>query len=416
MSLDSWHLGAVIDSHVRDGRVGSAHGVAARRVTLRTNLPVTDDLVAPFRSVRDERTAGGLGPGSTRIAGLDALRGVAIGLVILNHANAGIFGAAGMVGVTLFFTLSGYLITGLLVRDLDRHGRVRYGRFYAARALRLLPPLLLVLVGYVIVEGLFGVLGRQDQIGLTIIAALTYTANLPYIPHGSGSFFHLWTLATEEQFYLLWPLLLAFAWRRNVMRLAVTLGVVASLVLCAATIAYQWPDVERVYALPTSWSVALFLGCALQLGRARTERLLPSAPAARRWLGGGILAAFGALAVTPSLGASPAMYLVVIPLVAVASAVLVLLALGSRRAATGPFRLLVALGTVSYAAYLWNLPITEWLGNPTSLGGGLLGAALTLVAATVSWWLVERPAARLRRRMQQADAPPVTAGAASVGS
>ncbi len=368
--------------------------------------------------MRDAPTAGGLGPGGTRLAGLDALRGIAIALVILNHASATRFGAAGMVGVTLFFTLSGYLITGLLVRDLERHGRVRYGPFYAARALRLLPPLLLVLAGYVVVEGVLGVLDRQDQIGLTIVSALTYTANLPYLPHGSGSFFHLWTLATEEQFYLLWPLLLAFAWHRRVPRLVVGLGVLASLLLCAATIGYQWPDVERVYALPTSWSTALFLGCALQLGRARAERLLPTSPAARRRLGAGILAVFAVLAVTPPLGASPLMYLVVVPLVSVASAVLVLLASGTTRADHGPVRLLVALGTVSYAAYLWNLPITQWLGDPQDLAGGLLGAALTLLAATASWWLVERPAARLRRRLQARRAAPAVAapGTARVGA
>lgn len=334
--------------------------------------------------------------------------------MILNHSPSTWFGAAGMVGVTLFFTLSGYLITGLLVRDLEQHGRVRYGRFYAARALRLLPPLLLVLVGYVVVEGVLGVLDRRDQIGLTIISALTYTANLPYLPHGSESFFHLWTLATEEQFYVLWPLLLAFAWRRRIPRIVLGLGVLVSLLTCAATIGYQWPDVERVYALPTSWSTALFLGCALQLGRTRAERLLPTSPTARRWLGGGILVALAVLAAGPSLGTSPLMYLLVIPLVSVASAVLVLLAVGSTRPARGPVRLLVALGTVSYAAYLWNLPITQWLGEPRDLAGGLLGAALTLLAATASWWLVERPAARVRRRLQARDATASTTSAEHV--
>ncbi len=385
--------GSAAASGVQDGCPGEQSGQTSRITPRRGSLLRVEDARAT-------------GPAGTRLAGLDALRGLAIALVMLTHASSARFGSAGLVGVTLFFTLSGYLITGLLQRDLDRYGRVQFGRFYAARALRLLPPLLLVLAGYVVVEGLLGVLGRQDQVGLTLLAALTYTSNLPYLPHGSGSFFHLWTLATEEQFYLLWPLLLGLAWRRGAARLVIGLGVAGSLLACAATIAYQWPDVERVYPLPTSWSVALFLGCALRLGQARAQRLLPASPAARRWIAGGILALFAAAALTPSIGASPAMYLLVVPAVAVASAVLVLLAAGSTRlAARGPVRLLVALGTVSYAAYLWNLPIQQWLGDPGTLGAGLLGAALTLLAATVSWWLVERPAAALRRRLQHGTSP-----------
>ncbi|WP_147793569.1 acyltransferase [Cellulomonas sp. Y8] len=351
---------------------------------------------------------GGVDPAPAgRVAGLDALRGVAIALVMLTHADGSVFGSGGMVGVTLFFVLSGFLITGLLVRDLEADGRVRWGRFYGARALRLLPPLALVLVGYLVVEGVLGLFAGPSQVPWTLFSALTYTSNLPYLPHGSGAFFHLWTLATEEQFYLLWPLVLAVAWRRRWVRRAVALGIAGSLLLCAATIAYQAPDVARVYALPTSWSVALFTGCALRLGRDRASRALPAGTAVRRLLAGGLLAAFAALAVAPGLDASPWMYLAVVPAIAVASAVLVLLAAESRWRARGPVRAVVALGTVSYAAYLWNLPITQWLGDPRDLAGGALGIALTLAAATASWWLVERPAARLRRRWQDGAGPGV---------
>lgn len=346
--------------------------------------------------------AGVLAPATApvgRVAGLDALRGVAIALVMLTHADGALVGSGGMVGVTLFFVLSGFLITGLLVRDLERHGRVRWGRFYGARALRLLPPLALVLAGYLVVEGLLGWFAGPSQVPWTLLSALTYTSNLPYLPHGSGAFFHLWTLATEEQFYLLWPVVLAFAWRRRWVRGVLALGVTGSLLLCAATIAYQAPDVARVYALPTSWSVALFLGCALRLGRDRASRALPAGPVGQRWLAGTLLTLLAGLALVPGLDASPWMYLAVVPAVAVASAVLVLLAAGSRWRARGPVRAAVALGTVSYAAYLWNLPITQWLGDPRDLAGGTLGVVLTLLAATASWWLVERPAARLRHRL-----------------
>ncbi|WHP18045.1 acyltransferase [Cellulomonas sp. ES6] len=361
------------------------------------------------------RDAGGTdGITGTRRPMLDALRGVAIALVMLTHADSRTFGSAGMVGVTLFFTLSGYLITGLLLRDLERHGRIRYGRFFGARTLRLLPPLLLVLSGYLVVEGAVGLLGRRELLGQTVLAALTYTSNLPLLPHGSGTFFHLWTLATEEQFYLLWPLVLALAWRHRAARAVVLVGMLGSLAACAATIGYEWPDVARVYALPTSWSVALLAGCGLRLGRERVARLLPRTAGTRRGLGVALLAVLAALALLPGLSASAAMYLLVIPLTAAVSAALILLASGPTALPSGParapLRLLVALGTVSYAAYLWNLPIQQWLGDPRSPGAGLLGAALTLAAATVSWWAVERPAAALRRRWEARD--PAPAGAA----
>ncbi|WP_454048559.1 acyltransferase family protein [Cellulomonas sp. Marseille-Q8402] len=341
-----------------------------------------------------------------RLLGLDALRGIAIALVMLTHADADRFGSGGMLGVTLFFTLSGFLITGVLLRDLERHGRVRLGRFVGARALRLVPPLLLVLAGYLVVEGLLDHFAGRAHLAETILTALTYTANLPYLPHGSGAFFHLWTLATEEQFYLVWPLVLAVAWRRGRTRLAVVLGLVGSLLLCAGTIGYQWPDVARVYALPTSWSVALVVGCGLRLGLDRAERLLPRRPAARRALAGVLVATFVAGAAAPGIDGSAAMYLLVVPVTAVASAALILLARDLRGPVRGPLRWLVALGTVSYAAYLWNLPVQQWLGDPKDLAGGLLGAALTLAAATGSWWLVERPAARLRHRLERTPAVP----------
>jgi peptidoglycan/LPS O-acetylase OafA/YrhL len=360
--------------------------------------------VAGGTAVPDARLPGARLPGA-RLPGLDALRGIAIVLVMLTHADGERFGSGGMLGVTLFFTLSGYLITGVLLRDLEPHGRVRYGRFFGARALRLLPPLLLVLLGYLVVEGVLDHFAGRAHLLETVLTALTYTANLPYLAHGSGAFFHLWTLATEEQFYLVWPLVLAFAWQRGRTRLVVALGVVGSLALCAATVAYQWPDVARVYALPTSWSVALVVGCALRLGSDRAERLLPRRPAARRWLAGALVAALVLGSAAPGLDASPVMYLLLVPATAVASAALILLTADLRGPARGPLRLLVALGTVSYAAYLWNLPIQQWLGDPQDLAGGVLGATLTLLAATASWWVVERPAARLRHRLHRAAAP-----------
>ena len=345
---------------------------------------------------------------AARRPGLDALRGLALLLVMLNHAHPGVFGAAGMLGVTLFFTLSGFLITGLLLRELERTGGVRYGRFFLARLLRLLPPLLLVLAGYAVVEGGFDHGAGRTLVGDTLLTGLTYTMNLPFVPHGSGSMYHLWTLATEEQFYLVWPLVLALAWRRRTVRRVIVAGIALALLACAATLVHQGPETARVYALPTSWASALLIGCGIRVVQDRATALLPTAPRARLLLGAALTALLLLGAGLPAQGDHPWTYLITLPAVALGSGVLVLLAWTARPAlgAHPVIRLFALLGTISYAAYLWNLPVQSWLGDPRTLIGGVTGAALTIAAATVSWWLVERPAARLRRRLTaRAGAP-----------
>lgn len=336
--------------------------------------------------------------------------------MILNHADPEVFGAAGMLGVTVFFTLSGYLITGLLLRDLATDGRVHYSRFFLARALRLLPPLLLVMLGYVVVEGIFDHAGGRSLVPDTLLTGLTYTMNLPFMPHGSGSMYHLWTLATEEQFYLIWPLVLAWAWRRAdpgargpALRRVIVIGIAAALLACLATMAYQWPDTARIYALPTSWASALLIGCGLRIGRDRALAVLPRTVRTRCVLGTILVMGLLAGSVLPAQGGYPWTYLLTLPLIALGSGVLVLLAdtAAPTLGAHPLIRVLAALGLVSYAAYLWNLPIQIWIGDPQNLAGGVLGAGLTLIAATASWWLVERPMQRLRRRITTPSPSPV---------
>lgn len=342
-------------------------------------------------------TAPGAAP-AARLPGLDALRGLAVGLVLLNHAAPDRFGAAGVLGVTIFFALSGWLITGVLMRDLDRGGRIRFGRFYGHRLLRLYPPLLLMLAGYVVVEGAFDLLGEAHLVPETLLAALTYTINIPGLPHGSESVYHFWTLAAEEQFYLVWPVLLAWAWRRGWLRGATAVCVAAALAACMVTLLLVVPDVARIYALPTSWGAALLIGCAGYLGRRAVAARLPQTAGARRAVQVGLVVTLLAATMLTGLAAHTAWYLLGVPAVAVATVVLISYVGGWRTLPTRWLRPAVALGTVSYAAYLWNGAIVRWLGHPDDLGGVLLGIALTLLAAAASWWLVERPVARWRAR------------------
>lgn len=204
---------------------------------------------------------------------LDGVRAVAILLVLVNHATGTVIGwdAAGMfgwVGVTLFFALSGYLITGILLRERDSAGRVDLPRFYRRRIVRLAPALLVVL--------LFVALTNAVQPGdwrLGLIGGLTYSTN--WMQAGGaelGSLTHLWTLAVEEQFYLVWPLVLALAFAGARW---FAIGAMAVGLACYALVPWS----VAVFLTPAC-AVALMAGCLAAMHGAGLAWLAPLAPLA----------------------------------------------------------------------------------------------------------------------------------------
>ena len=326
---------------------------------------------------------------SSRVDGLDLLRGIAIGLVLLRHAFPTPFTGAGVVGVVMFFALSGYLITGLLLEELARTGRVDLPRFYRRRALRLFPALLLLLVGVVAVTLLLDPLGDRARLGRTVVVALTYTGDLPF-GHASDATFHLWTLATEEQFYLVWPAVLAVAFARHRLGSALVLAGATCLVGCGLTLWWLAEAPDLAYALPTSWAVCFVIGGAARVYADRVPEPGGLVPVC--------LAALAVLSVIPLRGHALT-YLAGGPVIAVLTALL-LLAWRSWADVTQPaLRLVVLLGTVSYGAYLWSYPLTLWLRPGLGAGAGVVALALTLLLATLSWRLVEQPAQRLRQQV-----------------
>jgi peptidoglycan/LPS O-acetylase OafA/YrhL len=333
---------------------------------------------------------------SGRIEGLDVLRGFAILLVLLRHAWPQTFGAAGIIGVVVFFALSGYLITGLLLRDISSGGRVRYGRFYRHRAIRLLPALIVVLAAFAVIEGIFDLNGDRDEVVRSLIVGITYTMNIPGFDHGSDLLGHLWTLATEEQFYLVWPLILVWGARKRRIGPAVFLAGVLIGAALVATLVWASPNYGMLYPWPTSWSLAMVIGAAAQVGTGRVSALLPPGSVRVRVAGSVALVVILLLAVLPERG-GPWAYLVTGPVTALATVVLIAVVREWRATPARALRPLVWLGTVSYAAYLWNWPIVGWL---EAAGAGdwtpLLSITLTLAAAAASWVVVERPANRLR--------------------
>ncbi|MDX6371890.1 MAG: hypothetical protein QOD98_878 [Nocardioidaceae bacterium] len=311
-----------------------------------------------------------------RIAGLDLLRGIAIGLVILRHAVPAVAPGSGVVGVVMFFALSGYLITGLLSEELDRRGRLDLRRFYARRARRLVPALLLLVAGVVVVTLLLDPLGDRDELVKTVVVALTWTGNLPFC-HASDATFHLWTLATEEQFYLIWPALLLLLGVRHGFAVA-AVGTVALLV---ATVVWLRAVPDNAYSLPTPWMVCFVVGAAARLYGHRL--------AVPRWAAPLALAGLAVLSVVPLRGHALT-YLAGGPAIATLTAVLLLSWRTWTEVTTPALRALAWLGTVSYAAYLWNYPLTLWLRPHVDHGAGPLAAVLTIGAAALSWYAVER--------------------------
>jgi peptidoglycan/LPS O-acetylase OafA/YrhL len=316
----------------------------------------------------------------------------------------------GFLGVDAFFVLSGFLITSLLLHEYATTGRIMLGAFWLRRARRLLPALLVVLV---FVVGAFpAVLPRVevDLLRTDAYAALTYWANWRMIYRGSGNYFtqtaapsplqHTWSLGIEEQFYLVWPLLLAglLALRLRRYLLWVCLGAAAVSATLAAVL-YNPLDVNRAYQGTDTRAQALLIGCALAvlLSSRPVAAVRPKEKAALH-----LLAVVGLVVTawlwTHASGAGALLYrgglaLGGLSLAAVlAHSVLLPQGPAARLLGVAP---VVWLGRISYGLYLWHWPLFQYVnGDRTGLTGPALlttRLALTLAVATASFYLLEQP-------------------------
>ena len=348
-----------------------------------------------------------------RVLPLDGLRTVAIAFVVLYHLHVPGFGS-GFVGVNVFFVLSGYLITGLLISEHRKSGRIRLGRFWVRRLLRLYPTLLAVVA---VGTALWWLIG--DYQGSTMSAlgaagvALSYTGNIARSSFGEsqGVFSPMWSLSMEEQFYLVWPPLLVLlfalaAGRRvivSVLAASVVGSVVASGFLFDAPSGGATPD---IYFSPVLNVAPLLLGCllAVVLDSERGKALLRGrAGSAATWIG--LAGVVGSLAVIgPGWQQQVTTFTVMLPGVAVASALLIG---GLVSRPSWPARLL-SLSPVawfgralSYPLYLWHVVFIALL---EPLVPGALGKVAVIAAAVVTAWLshrfVERPALRLKDKLE----------------
>ncbi|PZE91105.1 acyltransferase [Curtobacterium sp. MCBD17_008] len=207
-----------------------------------------------------------------RALALDGLRTVAIVMVVLYHLHVPQF-EGGWIGVTVFFVLSGYLITTLLLRERQRTGTIRLGSFWWKRLLRLYPALVaLVVAGLLLWNWVGDYKGASLSAGSAAFIALTYTGNLfrSFWDTTQGVFAHTWSLSMEEQFYLVWPpvllLLLSLGRRRRTLVLGLSTVVVAAS--AASWLSYRTPSggsTPDVYFSPVLGVVPLATGCVLAL-------------------------------------------------------------------------------------------------------------------------------------------------------
>ena len=343
----------------------------------------------------DGGTPGGV---RSRLPGLDGLRAFAVVWVMLLHAGYqadfpwGLRGFAdrGAHGVTVFFVLSGFLITGLLLEEEDRHGRFSLRDFYVRRAFRILPPVLLVLAGLAVVS-VFVPLGVSGWDGF---ACLFFFRNLV-----EGSYYteHFWSLAIEEQFYLLWPPLLFCIPRSR--RWVVTAG------LCAFAPVWRQIQMEWHGAQHLNWSRAdllydaLLMGALLALTRRhggfrRVTRGLASSGSFLCLLGGCLVAS--ALTVPLPRYLEPGR----IPLELVGIAMGIQGVVEGRASWMGRalnWGPVAWLGRISYSLYLWQ---QIFLAKEPLFAGQRFPWNLVWVVglALVSYYGVEQPALRWRAR------------------
>jgi peptidoglycan/LPS O-acetylase OafA/YrhL len=374
---------------------------------------------------------------------LDGLRAVAVALVLGFHGGYDVL-SGGYLGVSVFFTLSGYLITTLLLVEHMRSGTLAIGRFYSRRMKRLLPASLVCLLGVVIAAGL-GAFDYVTTLRRDVVAALFHVANWAKLTGDAsyaeltnatlgrvGPLEHYWSLAIEEQFYWLWPLVMLMVLRLAPSVTAVTIAIVGLAcagVVAAPVIAAVWgPDVAYWSTPARIGEILIGAALAAVLHRRRTHidasiRVDVGAVAAKagaivgmaeRWMAvaGLVGAAVIVWAATSWPASSGPAYEGWLPAFALASAaVIVGLQVRSPLSRVLSLRPIVWIGSISYGLYLYHWPLFALLTEDrVDVDGSLLFAiriSATFAVSALSAYLVELPV----RRWSPSWPRPLTFGA-----
>ncbi|RPH44691.1 MAG: acyltransferase [Burkholderiales bacterium] len=376
------------------GAIAAGHRAGRRDLPLRSRR-------TGHAAPTDARLVQAAGPSAPSLSGLayrpdiDGLRAVAVLLVLAFHVLRG-RPAGGFIGVDVFFVLSGFLITSILLRDLEA-GRFSLISFYERRVRRIFPALIIVM-GAGLILGWYALLPDEfARLGLHVAGGASFLSNL-LLWNETGYFdrvaetkplLHLWSLAIEEQFYIVWPLVLALAWRwrRSVPGVIATLAMASFL--CGLVLTATLPALAFYLPLSRGWE--LMAGGLLAWVVLARPALLDRGGDLRAVLGALLLAA-GVLSISASRPFPGAW-----ALLPVAGAVL-LISAGpqawlNRRLLAHPAAVFV--GRISYPLYLWHWLLLAFLNiteqGAASMRARLAAAALAVVAAWLTWRFVERP-------------------------
>nr|WP_274615928.1 acyltransferase family protein [Nesterenkonia sp. YGD6] len=351
---------------------------------------------------------------------IQGLRAVAVGLVLLYHAGAP-FLEGGFVGVDVFFVISGFLITGMLLRQSLETGKIDLSDFYARRIRRILPAATAVLMVTAVATLLVLPRTRWEGVGHDVVGSALYYVNWVFASNtdylnadaAASPLQHFWTLAVEEQFYIVWPLLLvvvlalvarlrtvrslpqSLALERIRIRRALELGV-ALMIVPSLLWSVYWTAAEpaRAYFVTTTRLWELGIGAAVAVFAVYLERIPPQVGYMLQPLGLACIATAGAMysnetsfpgaaALLPTLGAAA-----------------VIVGGMSGRAYTGVSRILVLkpmrwLGDLSYSLYLWHWPLLVFgaylLGGELEFVHGLAIILLAILPAWLSFTYIETP-------------------------
>lgn len=342
-------------------------------------------------------------------ADIEGLRTVAVGLVLVYHAGIHLV-PGGFIGVDVFFVISGFLITGMLMREVSKTGRVSIVTFYARRMKRLLPASTLVLLITAALTWWIGPPLQRGDYGGDIVASSVWFVNwrfadrsVDYHAEGIGAspVQHFWSLSVEEQFYLLWPLLLLLV-ALVVRRTGIRLRVLATATLMAIVVpSFVWSvfmshdEPARAFFVTTTRLWELGIGALLSIAAPLASRVPQVLARIMAWVGLAVIVASafvfeaadmwpGYLALAPTLGTAAVIFA------------------GSRSQQDTPFILrlkpMVWVGAISYSLYLWHWPLlvaAGWQWGEFGQKVGLAVVAFSFVPAWLSYRLVENPLRRL---------------------
>jgi peptidoglycan/LPS O-acetylase OafA/YrhL len=340
--------------------------------------------------------------------GLDGLRGVHLLAIFVTHADIGL-APGGFLAVSTFFTLSGFLITSLLLVEHGATDRIDLRAFWVRRVRRLMPGAVLSVTLITILTAWFGTTGQVRRLFGDAMAALGYVANWRFIAlgdrygaqfEGESTLLHFWSLAIEEQFYVVFPVLCAAtcAWGRrwsSAMAGVFAVGIVASVLLGAS----GWlgaAGIDRLYFGTDVRAAEILVGGLVAWWWVpRRACLDPRVHAVLRWAGpAGLLTMLGLISTAHSQ--DPGWYRGGLVAYACVTAIVVLAAVEPRGPVRSflswePFRL---MGLVSYGAYLVHWPVFLWLRPGTFVSGVprfVLGTLISLGVAAASYRVVELP-------------------------